>query len=234
MRAALEAGVTLLGAPLWLAQAVWVRRTVPRLPEAAGPRAGQIGQGPPLSLLIFGDSAAAGVGVTEQTQALSGQLVAQLQHIRTVRWQVVAHTGDTSADALRRLDLVQGPFDAVLVSLGVNDVTSGVSLPRWRQRLDRLHAGLQAACGRPRIWYTALPPMHAFTALPTPLRQVLGRHARRLDGALAHWCAQQPACTYLPVSLPLEPAMLASDGFHPGALAYRRWAETAATALLAA
>ena len=234
MNSVLGAGLAVLGAPVWLAQGWWVRRRVPRLPEPAGARHGVAGQGPALRVLIFGDSAAAGVGVDVQTQALSGQLVQRLQAHRRVHWQLVAHTGDTSADALRRLALVQGPYDAVLVSLGVNDVTSGVRPRQWRQRLGRLREGLRAVCGAPLIWFTALPPMHGFTALPSPLRQVLGAQARRLDAHLADWCGTQTDCRHLPVSLPLDPRWLASDGFHPGAAAYARWAEVAALALLEA
>ncbi len=55
--------VTAALAPLLLWQGRHVRRVTPRLPEAAGPRAGTTGHGPPLRLLVLGDSAAAGVGV---------------------------------------------------------------------------------------------------------------------------------------------------------------------------
>ncbi|MFX6190184.1 hypothetical protein ABTF51_19795, partial [Acinetobacter baumannii] len=45
-------------APVLLAQGMHVRRRIPRLPEAAGARAGAVGEGRPLRLLIAGDSAA--------------------------------------------------------------------------------------------------------------------------------------------------------------------------------
>ena len=48
--------IALAAAPL----RVWTRRRTPKLPEAAGPRSGTSGQGPPLQVLILGDSAAAG------------------------------------------------------------------------------------------------------------------------------------------------------------------------------
>ncbi|KAB0649370.1 SGNH/GDSL hydrolase family protein, partial [Burkholderia diffusa] len=49
--------------PLLLMQGRRVRRVTPRLAEAAGPRDGTAGDGPPLRVLVLGDSAAAGVGV---------------------------------------------------------------------------------------------------------------------------------------------------------------------------
>ncbi|MGR3528415.1 MAG: SGNH/GDSL hydrolase family protein, partial [Sulfitobacter sp.] len=61
--------------PILLAQGFRVRARALRLSEADGPRFGQVGDGPPLSILILGDSSAAGVGVGQQSQALSGQLI---------------------------------------------------------------------------------------------------------------------------------------------------------------
>ncbi len=51
-----------------------MRLTVLRLPEAHGERSGCCGNGNELNLLIIGDSAAAGVGVDEQSEALASQL----------------------------------------------------------------------------------------------------------------------------------------------------------------
>ena len=62
----------LLLSPILVAQALTTRARLPCLPEAAGDRAGVIGRGPLLRLLMLGDSSAAGVGVAEQGQALTG------------------------------------------------------------------------------------------------------------------------------------------------------------------
>lgn len=61
-------------APVLLWQGRNVRRSTLRLPEAAGVRYGQVGRGPALRILLLGDSSAAGVGVSQQEQALAGQL----------------------------------------------------------------------------------------------------------------------------------------------------------------
>ena len=81
----------LLLGPVLLAQGRYVRGTTPRLPEAAGPRSGQMGDsGQALRLLLVGDSAAAGVGVARQEQALLGQLVAGLAPLRPLHWRLLA------------------------------------------------------------------------------------------------------------------------------------------------
>ena len=70
----------LIGPVLFL-QGKHVKRVTPKLSEPEGHRHGQVGQGKGLSLLIVGDSAAAGVGVEHQQQALSGRLVAALSEV---------------------------------------------------------------------------------------------------------------------------------------------------------
>ena len=69
---------TLALLPVLVFQGVKVRKNTPRLLEASGDREGIIGQGQPLSLLILGDSAAAGVGVESQSEALSGAILQAL------------------------------------------------------------------------------------------------------------------------------------------------------------
>ena len=60
-------------APVLFAQARSTRRRAPVLPEAEGPREGQLGSGVgALRVLIAGDSSAAGVGVANQDHAFAG------------------------------------------------------------------------------------------------------------------------------------------------------------------
>ena len=75
--------------PLLLVQGRRVRRDTPVLPEAPGPREGEAGEGPPLRLLVLGDSAGAGVGAATQEEALTGRIVAGLRGRFRVRWRLV-------------------------------------------------------------------------------------------------------------------------------------------------
>ena len=63
--------------PILLPQALYTHAVTPRLPEPEGERNGRCGDATksPLRLLIAGDSAAAGVGVTHQDQGLCGRVV---------------------------------------------------------------------------------------------------------------------------------------------------------------
>ncbi|MQA54404.1 SGNH/GDSL hydrolase family protein [Pseudomonas piscis] len=218
--------------PLLLAQGLYVRRFTPRLPEPQGPRAGSCGQGPSLRLLVVGDSAAAGVGVSHQDDALAGQLATCLARDFSLSWQLLAEAGLDTRQLLRRIEDSPGQgFDAVLVCVGVNDVTSAITAEAWLACLATLVQRLRQRFRVHQVLLSRLPPMHAFIALPQPLRWYLGSRARHFNRLLEQWSRDQPQVTLLGDSLPLDASLLAADGFHPGAPAYRIWAEQSATLL---
>ena len=235
-------------APVLIWQGRRVRRDTPKLPEACGPRAGldnadklckSGAPAKPLRLLILGDSSAAGVGASHQSEALSGQLRACLASTLAVplQWRVVARTGIATAEALALLDeaMPDQPegFDIALVALGVNDVTALRGVSRWLADVDRVCARLRERHSVKRVIWSGLPPMDRFPALPQPLRMVMGLHARALDRALAaHFSRDGSASGRRHIAMPLMPdGAVASDGFHPGPLAYARWAQTLHSAL---
>jgi lysophospholipase L1-like esterase len=228
--------LALLGlAPILLLQGRRVRRATPRLPEAAGPRSGESGAGGargPLRVLILGDSAAAGVGVRHQREALAGRLAQALGGERPLRWALWARTGDDLATLLAQLRARPAVvFDVAVVSIGVNDVTGRTPLPRWRSGLHELCTLLQGKFGVRQLLLTALPPMHRFPALPQPLRWVLGLRARELDRALDRVAQALPGCERLALPALEGAGAVAADGFHPGAAAYEAWALAAAAAI---
>lgn len=219
--------------PLLFAQGRYVRRVTPRLPEAAGPRDGVAGDGPPLRVLVVGDSAAAGVGVATQRDALSGQLANALAATHRVRWKLLARTGLTTRELVDWLAAEPAePFDVAVTSLGVNDVTGGVPPARWQAQQAELVRLLAARFRVGHAILSAVPPMERFPALPQPLAWYLGLRAKRLNTALAGWAATQPHCTFLRVELPLERHLMAADGFHPGAAACTVWATQVAAAVV--
>ncbi|RUO18367.1 SGNH/GDSL hydrolase family protein [Aliidiomarina haloalkalitolerans] len=225
----------LLLAPILLYQGKHVKRKTPRLPEAAGPRSGQVmpenadDSTCVLRVLICGDSAAAGVGVGAQTEALSGQLLTQLQGAypnHRIEWTLWAKNGDTTAVALIKLHLRQAQdFDLVITSLGVNDVTSGLADYRFRRQQLALVKLLQDKYKARWIYLTDVPPMHLFPALPQPLRWYLGRQARRLSYELERVASAHERVSLVRINFPLAPNVIASDGFHPGPAGYPLWAQ---------
>jgi len=213
--------------PLLALQGLIARRRALRLPEPTGSREGCEGAGPRLSLLVLGDSAAAGVGVSNQRWALSGQLVAALAIDHAVQWRLLARTGATTEGTLRALpQLGTTHYDVVVTSLGVNDLTGGVGAPRFAQLQSQLFDTLRAQHGASLLLASGMPPVHRFPALPQPLRRFLGLRAQQLDAALAGLAARRGDVVHVPLAFhaDLDASAMAEDGFHPGMPAYREWA----------
>jgi len=227
----------LLLAPLLLWQGLQVRRKALRLPEAAGARSGVAGSGElRLRLLIVGDSSGAGVGAATQAEALAGRLSAALA-LRlggTVRWQLIARTGHTTADALAEFMSTElDAADLLVTALGVNDVVSQVSPRRWTRQLQQLHELAVQRAGVRYSLHSAVPPMHAFPLLPQPLRWLLGAHALRMNRLLARSLLgdARRGLQALPPHLhhgSEAAALMAPDGFHPGPAGYQLWADALA------
>lgn len=229
----LDTAFRLGASPLLMTQALRVRRIAQSLPEAAGPRAGTIGNGPPLRLAIIGDSSAAGVGVADQSHALAGQLTTMLAERFEVTWHLDALTGATTRSTLARLETATPcPRDVIVVALGVNDVTRLVPARRWTALQSQLRARLHALYQPKRIYLSGMPPLSHFPLLPEPLRWTLGRHAAKLQSALIRDIAGLPDCTHVPFTMDLDPALMASDGFHPSAALYTLWAKELASRII--
>ena len=217
--------------PLLIGQAMAARRRAPVLPEAAGPREGEVGDGPrsaAVRLLIVGDSSAAGVGVPHQDQALSGYLTRTVadHSRRRVSWQLKARTGVTTAGALDLLkDDRPAPADVAVAVLGVNDVIEQVPSHRAVAHREALADWLLEHAQVQHVVFAPLPPVHDLPLLPNPLRWVAGADARRHDEAMARWAATRDDVSHVPIDLRLDATVLAIDGFHPGEPVYRRCGE---------
>jgi lysophospholipase L1-like esterase len=211
-------------APLLMLQGRLIRRAATGLPEPSGARMGDTGRGSVLRVLILGDSAAAGVGVSSQDEALSGQLVAELALTHRVSWSLIAKSGATTAGTTRHLMRCPAQqFDTVVVSLGGNDVAGRRSLASWLKDIDTLVALLRARFAARHILLSGVPPMHAFPGFPQPLRWYLGTKARHYNAALALWTAGEVDCEHVALTPPNGEGLFASDGMHPGRPLYRLW-----------
>lgn len=224
-------------APLLLWQGARVRRLALKLPEAEGPRAGFAGSGElKLRLLIVGDSSGAGVGAATQSEALAGRLSDALAERLggSVHWQLLACTGNKTADSLRQLrDATLEPAELMVTALGVNDAVGQVSARLWAQQLDDLHQLAQQRFGVRYTLHSAVPPMQAFPLLPQPLRWLLGAQALRLNRTLAQRLVgkEDRGLETAPPNLHQAggaAALMARDGFHPNAEGYKLWADALA------
>ena len=245
-------------APIYLYQGRKIKRDTVRLPEPNGERHGQVqlndaieslkeAHKRTLNLMVVGDSAAAGVGSETQQEALVGNLISVLTQQSAIQnqfdilnWSLQATTGHTSFDILRRLYVLPAPsqpVDVMVLSVGVNDTTSKVSVDKWQQQIESIIAIAQRKFGVRELIFLSLPPMAQMPAIPAPLSNFVGAKASILDNTLQQVCAAHDSVTYMATDFPRMIAehsngtpidikvMFASDGFHPSSLMYGYWAQ---------
>ena len=219
-----------------LIQGAVARRRLGRLPDAAGPDQGSVGDGrEALRLLVFGESTAAGVGVGTHAEGLGPVAASTLSRLldRPVQWRVQGHSGFTARrlldEALQHLPVMQ--VDAVLLATGANDAVGLTRRSTWQQDLTTLIHALRARLGAVPIVLGRAPPFEYSPTLPEPLRSFLGFRCRRINEATEEVLSRMPLIRLAPGPLRANGDEFASDGFHPGARGYRGWGELLAQSL---
>jgi lysophospholipase L1-like esterase len=220
-----------------LPQALRLKRRAPRAAAAKGERGGLAhpdandpnSSAPTLRLLAIGDSPFEGVGIERIADTLPVRLATHLAQASCVpvEWQIHARNGATASSVRARLlpAVDAAPFDLILVSVGVNDVTGLTVGARFRRDLQALLAALRGHSPEARIVLLGIPPMQAFPLLPQPLRSWLGGRSRRLE-TIGIEVAHAFNALHSPVTITPMPELFADDGFHPSARGHARWADS--------
>ena len=112
--------------PILYWQGKRLKNSIVKLPEADILKGRIGGDGKPLSILIMGESAFAGVGVSTNQEGIAGNLAKEI-HQKTgqpVTWQVIAKSGYNAQKATEELT-PQVPqdesFDIIFIGLGANE-----------------------------------------------------------------------------------------------------------------
>ncbi len=232
-----RARASLLWAPIALPQGLWLKRRIPRLPEAPGERSGlcpantDTPEQRPLRLVAIGESPLAGVGLDDQGQNLVPLLAAALalQLDVDVSWQIAARNGATVGTARRQLlpQLSDEPADLALIGLGVNNSLRLDTVDRWQSDMSRLIDDLRARLGPVPVVLAGVPDMGRFPSLPPPLSWMLGARARWLDQGLAVLAGRLDQVVHAPIPLDARfETLFADDGFHPSAIGHQAWSES--------
>ena len=222
--------------PFLIPQALYVRKTAPRFPPAAGPSAGFSGDGREYRLLAIGDSIIAGVGASELSKALVGQTAAALAESLggRVTWNALGVSGYNSTKVLDRLvpKLPEDAADFIILSVGVNDITSLTTIPTWRRNLSSLLDALFVHSPGARIAVAGMPPLHGFPLIPQPLRTVFGLRGRSFEDSTRQVVSGIPCVTHVPIDFDPEPDRFADDGYHPSEESYAEFGRHMADGLL--
>lgn len=197
-------------------------------PDGSPPGSPEDGVERPLTLIMLGDSTSVGYG-TRTADELPGVIIARgvAAHLdRPVRLRSHGLTGARTADLPRQLELcfADGP-DLVVILIGGNDLRDRV--PPWRSAAQLGHAvATLTARGVPVVVGTC-PDFGVITAIPQPLRSLLGTWSLRL-AAMQERAVE--AAGGRPVALARlvspqfvgNPDLFAADRFHPSGAGYGR------------
>lgn len=222
--------------PFALPQAFKMRKTAPRFKGAAGPTGGIVGSGTPLRLLAIGDSIIAGVGATTLSKALVGRTAEALaiQLEAEIHWTALGKIGITTDGVIHKLlpEIPEEIPQFILVSAGVNDVTSLKRTATWRSELHSLLEKLSSYAPNALIAVSGLPPMETFPLLPAPLNKIMGLRAKTFDQEIAQLLRQFPNTVHVPIAFDPSDDAFAGDGFHPSETSYAAFGQAMAQALL--
>jgi lysophospholipase L1-like esterase len=215
--------------PLVLPQAIYVRKTAPRFSAAGGPFDGVVGSGKKFHLIAIGDSIIAGVGATTLAKALVGQTAEKLSRLCncSITWKTLGRIGAVSKQVIEQLvpQLPEKRPDVLVVSAGVNDITSLSSVAKWRQHLSSLLEALGSYAPDAIIAVAGIPPLRGFPVLPQPMRALFGIRGKTFDKVARDVIAQHENAIHVPLDFDPEPQMFSADGFHPSEESYRVFGE---------
>jgi lysophospholipase L1-like esterase len=189
--------------------------------------------GAPVRYVALGDSTVEGVGASgpdlNYVSRLHARLRARYPNARVTNLGV---GGATSADVMSaQLErAIKLRPDVVTLSIGPNDITSGVPVARYEQNLEdilgRLRRETAALIVVNLIPDLAVTPRFA----KSPHVGLVGRQAVQFNETLArkgreHGVALVDLYLASREEVPRQPMLLWRDGYHPSDAGYARWAE---------
>lgn len=213
--------------PFILPQAIYVRKTAPRFSEATGPAKGTSGTGKNYTLIGIGDSIIAGVGATTLANALVGQTAEKLSLLLNCKiiWEAIGGIGAVSHQVIEQMvpQLPENQPDFMVLSVGVNDITSLSSVAKWRHNLAKLLKALGAYAPDAIIAVAGIPPLRGFPVLPQPMRALFGIRGQTFDRAARAEIGRHEKAIHVPLDFDPEPHMFSADGFHPSEQSYQEF-----------
>lgn len=187
----------------------------------------------PIYYVALGDSTVEGVGASRQALNYVSRLHTRLlAKYPNSRLKNLGSGGATSGDVVRRqLDsAIRLQPRLVTLSVGPNDITTGISVDVYVQHLDIIFSRLRQETAA-LIVVNLLPDL-AVTArfAGDPQVDLVGRQTAMFNEALAQKAREYDVVLvdlYLPSreEVPRRAELLWKDGYHPSDAGYARWAE---------
>lgn len=184
------------------------------------------GRFPPRRLVVLGDSAAAGHGLTDPEASLARRVGRGLVAAdgRQTCVSCVAVDGATTAEVMATQVGTTTDAEVVLIGVGVNDAIRPLrSIAAAASALEAvLRSTRRRAADDATVVVLSCPDLSLAPGMPWLLRPIVGRRCRTLA------VAQERVAVDLGVAVVragrdvLSPDLFGPDGFHPGALGHER------------
>ncbi|KUP95908.1 SGNH/GDSL hydrolase family protein [Thermobifida cellulosilytica] len=200
-----------------------------------------VGGGEPLTLVMMGDSTAAGFAVDDPRQTPPVQIASGLSAAadRPVRLRDVSRVGATSRGLAAQLERVRGQrVDLAVVLIGANDVIGRIRPADAAAHLREVVRELVASGAA--VVVATCPDLGTVQPIPQPLRAVARRASRQMAAAQTVAVVEEGGSTVALGDLLAEEflrypdEMFGPDRFHPSARGYARAATVVLPALCAA
>ena len=204
--------------------------SIPRPSDA--PQAHSAGPDPE-RVLVFGGGPAVGWGVLSHDLALPGSLARALSARtgRGVDVDVISGPGITVSSALRAVDgLKLSRYNAIVVTLGVEDAVRLTSVRSWQRKLSKVLRHLEQDSSRStQIFVAGVQPIRSIPVFDSRLGAMADPHARLLNRVTATVCEALPCTTFVPFT----PAPNLSPGRRRTPKNYGHWAGLLADSMTA-
>lgn len=193
------------------------------------------GEAPVLRLVVLGDSAAAGHGLSDASGALPWQLGTRLARRTGRAVEIAGHarSGADTAEVVAAQVAAAAGAGAVVIGVGVNDALAP------RRRIGDVHAdtarlleAVRVRAPRARVVLLTCPDLGDAPGVPRTLRPVVRWRCRSVADAQTR-AAERAGVPVVAVDGPLPAEVFGADGLHPSAAAVERLAELALPALIA-
>ncbi|MEZ5841492.1 MAG: SGNH/GDSL hydrolase family protein [Hyphomicrobiales bacterium] len=224
--------------PVYVFQGIGVRLRSRRMPPAVGPVRAQIGgAAPAMRLLVVGDSSVAGTAIARTEHGYAHQVAAAMAAAtgRAVSYRAAGFPSATAGQLRDAVvpNLERGPFDAVVLAVGINDAKNWHTAKRWKREFGTLIYALKARFPDAAVLWSQNMSFRQVPVLPRALAAILGVRGD-LFNAIATQLCRERGVMVLPRFTSIAPDAFAIDGFHPSETANRAWGEATAALLLRA
>jgi lysophospholipase L1-like esterase len=193
--------------------------------------------GRPLTLVLLGDSIAAGLGATRPRHTLGVQLAKRLGKVagRAVRLVPCAEVGAESSWLARQVESIPDDVvpDVAVIVVGGNDVTHRVRVADSVTALEEAVVALRARGAE--VVVGTCPDLGALLLVPQPLRGLARLAVAQREAVVASGGYAVSLSHVVGAQFVSDPAdMFALDRFHPSGAGYRRIASAMLPSVLVA